>query len=62
LDQDVQERVSCCYAVQDKTWVQGPDNAWEFYTVLADAPDLACSADPDGGCESEPTPTQGSCC
>src|SRR5688500_17236205 len=32
--QNIQENVSCCYAVQDKTWVQGPDNAWEFYTVL----------------------------
>src|SRR5688572_23235964 len=40
ISQDIQENVSCCYAVQDKTWVQGPDNAWELYTVLADAPDL----------------------
>ena len=38
-----EEQVSCCYAVQDKTWVQGPDNAWEFYTVLADAPVAACA-------------------
>jgi catechol 2,3-dioxygenase-like lactoylglutathione lyase family enzyme len=29
---------TCCYAVQDKVWVTGPDNAWEIYTVLADAP------------------------
>lgn len=34
LDQDVQEAISCCYSVQDKTWVQGPDNAWELYAVL----------------------------
>jgi len=29
----------CCYAAQDKFWVQGaPDGeAWEFYTVLADS-------------------------
>lgn len=34
-----QEGVSCCYAVQDKVWVQDPDGApWEVYTVLADAP------------------------
>jgi lactoylglutathione lyase len=45
LDQHVQEHVSCCYAVQDKTWVKGPENDWEFYTVLADAPDVACAAD-----------------
>jgi catechol 2,3-dioxygenase-like lactoylglutathione lyase family enzyme len=31
---------TCCYAAQDKFWVQGaPDGeAWEFYTVLADSP------------------------
>ena len=54
LDQVVQENVSCCYAVQDKTWIQGPDNAWEVYTVLADAADLACTVGADGTCESEP--------
>lgn len=47
IDQEVQENVSCCFAVQDKTWVQGPDNAWEFYTVLDDAPAMAC--DVSGG-------------
>src|SRR5690606_15705416 len=32
-----EEQVSCCYAVQDKVWVDGPDAAsWEVYTVLAD--------------------------
>jgi catechol 2,3-dioxygenase-like lactoylglutathione lyase family enzyme len=30
--------VTCCYAHQDKVWVQGPDGAaWEIYTVLADS-------------------------
>jgi hypothetical protein len=38
LDQDIKMDTTCCHAVQDKTWVSGPDNAWEFYTVLADAP------------------------
>src|SRR6185503_1366934 len=33
------ESGTCCYAVQDKVWVHDPDGAaWEFYTVLADAP------------------------
>jgi catechol 2,3-dioxygenase-like lactoylglutathione lyase family enzyme len=45
MDQHVQENVSCCFAVQDKTWVKGPENDWEFYTVLADAPAMACSTD-----------------
>jgi catechol 2,3-dioxygenase-like lactoylglutathione lyase family enzyme len=40
LPAEVEESTTCCYAVQDKVWVQGPDNAWEFYTVLADAPVL----------------------
>jgi catechol 2,3-dioxygenase-like lactoylglutathione lyase family enzyme len=32
-----EEQVSCCYAVQDKVWVDGPDaEPWEIYTVLAD--------------------------
>jgi catechol 2,3-dioxygenase-like lactoylglutathione lyase family enzyme len=41
---DVEDGVSCCYAVQDKVWVSDPDGArWEVYTVLADAPELgAC--------------------
>ena len=31
---------TCCYAKQDKFWVQGaPDGeSWEIYTVLADSP------------------------
>ena len=42
FDQHVQQNVSCCFAVQDKTWVKGPENEWEFYTVLADAPAMSC--------------------
>ena len=40
LDQKVQEDVSCCFAVQDKTWVKGPENDWEFYYVKGDAPEM----------------------
>ncbi len=30
-------QVSCCYAVQDKSWVQDPDgNQWEVFVVLED--------------------------
>ncbi|HAP75257.1 MAG TPA: glyoxalase/bleomycin resistance/dioxygenase family protein [Acidimicrobiaceae bacterium] len=36
---DVEENTTCCYAVQDKVWVHGPNGEpWEVYTVLADAP------------------------
>ena len=40
-----QENVTCCYAVQDKVWVDDPDGApWEIYTVLSDAPEMACES------------------
>lgn len=33
-----EDQVTCCYAVQDKVWVDDPDGApWEIYTVLADS-------------------------
>jgi catechol 2,3-dioxygenase-like lactoylglutathione lyase family enzyme len=32
-----EDEVACCYALQDKVWVDGPDRTpWEIYTVLAD--------------------------
>ena len=41
---------TCCYARQDKFWVEGsPDGEqWEVYTVLADSATFA--ADTDDGC------------
>ena len=49
LQPDVQEATTCCYAVQDKAWVDDPDGApGEVYTVLADAPEetgLGCSTE-----------------
>ncbi len=65
LPTELQESTTCCYAVQDKVWVQGPDNAWEFYTVLADAPVLTPT---DGCCETAAAavavaaPTAERCC
>lgn len=39
LDTTVEEETTCCFAVQDKVWVNAPDGEpWEVYTVLADAP------------------------
>jgi catechol 2,3-dioxygenase-like lactoylglutathione lyase family enzyme len=39
-----EDGTTCCYAVQDKVWVDGPDGArWEWYTVLADADALVCA-------------------
>jgi catechol 2,3-dioxygenase-like lactoylglutathione lyase family enzyme len=34
----VQDGTTCCYARQDKVWVDGPaGHRWEIYTVLGDA-------------------------
>lgn len=44
---EVQDSTTCCYAVQDKVWVSGPEIPWEIYTVLADA---AAMMPPDGEC------------
>lgn len=47
----VEEQTTCCYAVQDKVWVDGPDGtSWETYVVLADADasSTGCSTTPSG--------------
>ena len=40
-------QTNCCYATQDKTWVQDPDgNEWEVFVVLQDnlqSSDLCCT-------------------
>jgi catechol 2,3-dioxygenase-like lactoylglutathione lyase family enzyme len=39
LDTLDQQETTCCFAVQDKVWVEDPDaTPWEIYMVLADAP------------------------
>ena len=52
LDPEVQQATTCCYAVQDKAWVNDPDGApWEVYTVLADAPlETGVGCDSQGCC------------
>ena len=46
----VEEEVACCYAVQDKVWVHGPDaEPWEVYTVLSDAKVMKLIPVADGG-------------
>ncbi|MEZ4373900.1 MAG: ArsI/CadI family heavy metal resistance metalloenzyme [Polyangiaceae bacterium] len=46
-----EENTSCCYAVQDKVWVEDPDgNAWEVFVVKADSEAFSDSSDaPKGG-------------
>lgn len=59
---------TCCYAKQDKFWVQGAPNGeqWEIYTVLADsqtsphrppqAPPAAAVRTPHRPCQRQPEP------
>ena len=59
-----EENTACCYAVQDKVWVEDPDgNSWEVFVVKADAPvmrdaESACCAPID----SEHAATPAGCC
>jgi catechol 2,3-dioxygenase-like lactoylglutathione lyase family enzyme len=40
----VEDDTTCCYARQDKVWVQGPGHEpWEVYTVKEDSPDFGTS-------------------
>ena len=48
---EVEENTTCCFAVQDKVWVNGPDaEPWEVYTVLADAPAMTAPNDSSDCC------------
>lgn len=51
---DIEEKTTCCFAVQDKVWVDGPDSSrWEVYTVLADANDSSSVGGDQTCCASE---------
>jgi catechol 2,3-dioxygenase-like lactoylglutathione lyase family enzyme len=63
-----EDNVECCYALQDKVWVDDPDGApWEIYTVLADAEMPAGqlrTVEPDGAacCSATPEADVARCC
>jgi len=55
LGTDVEDGTVCCHALQDKVWVDGPDNSrWEVYTVLADASESSSISGDQTCCASEP--------
>ncbi|WP_045877273.1 ArsI/CadI family heavy metal resistance metalloenzyme [Pseudofrankia sp. DC12] len=59
----VQENTACCYAVQDKVWVDDPDGApWEVYTVLADSDSARPGSTPSAGERVEAQERAGVCC
>ena len=68
-----EEDTACCYAVQDKVWIEDPDgNSWEVFVVKADAPVMGagspvmkaesstCSAPRD--LSRAPAPQASTCC
>jgi catechol 2,3-dioxygenase-like lactoylglutathione lyase family enzyme len=64
-----ERETTCCYAKQDKFWVQGAPNgqSWEVYTVLADSATFRDDESSDGPCcgsESSPEDagTADACC
>ncbi len=50
-----EEDTSCCYALQDKVWVEDPDgNAWEVFVVKGDTDEM--------GTGLPEISTSGACC
>jgi catechol 2,3-dioxygenase-like lactoylglutathione lyase family enzyme len=66
--ESLDESGTCCFAKQDKVWVDAPDGAWEIYAVLADSDTFGASSakvdDRTGdslGCASVPE-AEARCC
>ncbi len=61
-----EEDTTCCYAVQDKVWIEDPDgNSWEVFVVKADAPVMkadASSCCAPIGLSKKPAPHASTCC
>jgi catechol 2,3-dioxygenase-like lactoylglutathione lyase family enzyme len=63
-----EDNTECCYALQDKVWVEDPDgNSWEVFVVKGDV--AVKEAQPSqGGCcvptvqEGAPAKADGGCC
>lgn len=70
LQARAEEDTSCCYAVQDKVWVDDPDgNMWEVFVVKADSPSMrteqtTCCAPAAGASEDSRVPigSKRGCC
>lgn len=65
-----EENTECCYALQDKVWVQDPDgNHWEIFVVKGDAAtmgdgskEMKASACCTPNMAKADQPTSGGCC
>jgi catechol 2,3-dioxygenase-like lactoylglutathione lyase family enzyme len=68
LDSRDERGTTCCYAKQDKFWVEDTPNGerWEVYTVLADSPTFSADDQGETGCcggvATEAVPTVDACC
>ena len=60
----IEEHTTCCYAVQDKVWIEDPDgNAWEVFVVKADAPTMfATRSAPVEAKSTAEAPAPTACC
>lgn len=66
----VEDQTACCYALQDKVWVDAPDGEpWEIYTVLEDVEMPAGQlrrtepgSAPDGMCCASAPESAARCC
>ena len=71
LETSTEDNTTCCYAVQDKVWVNGPgQEPWEVYTVKADSgtfgttgatPATCCTPDAETGEVDKATQPEGCC-
>jgi catechol 2,3-dioxygenase-like lactoylglutathione lyase family enzyme len=64
-----EENAECCYALQDKVWIEDPDgNAWEVFVVKGEADVMLKPTSANAGCcvptVAEPTEKKasGGCC
>jgi catechol 2,3-dioxygenase-like lactoylglutathione lyase family enzyme len=63
-----EENTECCYALQDKVWVEDPDgNSWEVFVVKAEAATVEKQISTTGCCvpkvaASDATKAGGGCC
>jgi catechol 2,3-dioxygenase-like lactoylglutathione lyase family enzyme len=56
-------QTTCCYAKQDKTWVNDPDgNAWEVFVVLEDNVDQQATSCGCNTVSAESTQPAAACC
>jgi catechol 2,3-dioxygenase-like lactoylglutathione lyase family enzyme len=68
LPTKTEDNTECCYALQDKVWVEDPDgNAWEVFVVKGESAVMERAPSPAGCCvpkigENSKQKASGGCC